>query len=60
MSTHWFVASVAKGMDIDLEDAPECMRCSSALTPAICAEEFVDTGICSDCWTSDDEETCAS
>lgn len=32
-----------------------CLRCSRELTPDICSAEFVETGICADCWTTEDE-----
>lgn len=42
--------AVANGM------TDTCMRCSRVLTPDICAEEFLSTGICADCWTEDDND----
>lgn len=35
----------------------KCMRCDRELNLNICAEEFLPTGICSDCWgdNPDDE-----
>ena len=32
------------------EDAGNCLRCGRKLTPRICDEEFLETGICADCW----------
>lgn len=40
----------------DPEPTPNCIRCGTPLTPATCADEFIETGICSDCWTPEDEE----
>jgi len=38
------------------ENVPNCMRCGRALTPDICGDEFVETGICADCWTPGDND----
>ncbi len=46
--------------DVDLNEVcasePDCIRCGRELTPEICGEEFVETGVCVDCWTPDDED----
>lgn len=38
------------------ENVERCIRCGRELTPEICGEEFLKTGVCSDCWTPEDEE----
>ena len=37
------------------EDVPTCIRCGKALTPERCDDEFLETGICADCWLPEDE-----
>lgn len=38
-----------------MTDLSLCIRCGTELTPDICADEFLHTGVCVDCWTPDDE-----
>jgi DNA-directed RNA polymerase subunit RPC12/RpoP len=33
-----------------------CIRCGRELTSDICGHEFIETGVCADCWTPEDEE----
>ena len=33
-----------------------CIRCGRELNLNICAEEFLPTGVCSDCWNKFDDE----
>lgn len=39
-----------------IEPIEKCMRCGCELTLDVCGEEFVKTGICTNCWTPEDEE----
>lgn len=40
----------------DKPEVPNCLRCGEPLTLERCGEEFVETGICSECWTPEDDE----
>lgn len=33
-----------------------CIRCGEELTPNNCGEEYIETGICENCWTEEDWE----
>jgi hypothetical protein len=38
------------------EPLPNCIRCGEELTSEICGSEYIDTGICTNCWAPEDEE----
>ena len=38
---------------------PNCIRCGEELTAEICGSEYIDTGICANCWTPEDKEDSA-
>jgi hypothetical protein len=38
------------------ESRGRCLRCGTILTPDKCADEYLRTGICTDCWTPADND----
>lgn len=39
-----------------MESTENCIRCGCELTLDVCGEEFLETGVCVDCWIPEDEE----
>lgn len=38
------------------ESRGKCLRCGTDLTPDVCGDEYLVTGICTDCWTPADDD----